>query len=107
MSATPSASLAFLGLLVCLIPTAPGQSPVLRTDRFGDPLPPGALVRLGTIRWRTGSSFRTSSALTKDGRTLFVSDGESIRVVNLDTGQVARTIKGHEGQITCLALARR
>jgi RNA polymerase sigma factor (sigma-70 family) len=34
---------------------APAERPAVKTDLQGDPLPPGAAVRLGTIRWRHGT----------------------------------------------------
>jgi RNA polymerase sigma factor (sigma-70 family) len=41
------------------------------TDRFGDPLPEGALARLGTLRLRVNpSSIDSVAALSPDGRTL-------------------------------------
>ena len=39
-----------------------------RADRFGDPLPEGALVRYGTIRYRPGDI--EGCALSPDGKTL-------------------------------------
>src|SRR5947208_17092328 len=43
-----------------------------RTDRFGDPLPAGALMRLGTIRLRARAS---AVAFTADGKTILTATG--------------------------------
>jgi WD40 repeat protein len=100
------AGLLSLSLFACLGESVAGQSAPSRTDLFGDALPDGALARLGTVRWRTGSSFGPfGSALGNDGRSLFVSGGEALRIFNVDTGELMRTIRGHEGGINCLALS--
>jgi RNA polymerase sigma factor (sigma-70 family) len=59
-----------------------------RTDRHGDPLPPDALARLGTIRWRHGD---TVSAL------VFSSDGNRLASASFDgTARVWETATGKE-----------
>jgi RNA polymerase sigma factor (sigma-70 family) len=52
----------------------PGEKPAAvakgpRTDRFGDPLPPGALVRMGTVRYAQGDSTDGSPVLAPDHKT--------------------------------------
>jgi WD40 repeat protein len=42
-----------------------------RVDRFGDPLPPGAVARLGSVRFRVGGEM-TALRYTADGKTLLV-----------------------------------
>ena len=55
---------------------APAQSP--RTDLYGDPLPPGAAMRLGTVRYRQGANFR---------RILYSSDGQLVVSASHDVGE--------------------
>src|SRR5262249_12249386 len=44
-------------------------------DRYGDPLPPGAAMRLGTVRFRQAPFFR-HIAYSPDGRLAVTSSGE-------------------------------
>jgi RNA polymerase sigma factor (sigma-70 family) len=70
------------------IEKAPG-----RTDQYGDPLPDGALARLGTTRFRLGAPV----ALSPDGKTVVTTDGTFWDVA---TGQLIRRVKGR-GQLVC------
>ncbi len=68
---------------------APPAGP--RLDRYGDPLPRGAIARLGTVRWRARMGVR-SMAFVPGGKYLATADGSSLSVWDLRTGRVVRTI---------------
>jgi RNA polymerase sigma factor (sigma-70 family) len=76
-----------------------------KTDLFGDPLPEGALLRLGTIRQRhaTGTS---CAAFTPDGKTVIVSDMVG-RVIFWDTatGKEIRRFQAERSNVSALALS--
>ncbi len=58
----------------------------VRVDRFGDPLPEGALLRLGTIRYRAGGSIN-HAALSPDGKLLAAACRSGITFFDLATGK--------------------
>lgn len=72
-----------------LAANAPVKQP--RTDFYGDPLPPGALARLGTIRLR---HIAASVAFSRDGKTL-ISAGEDgmLRFWEPATGKELRRVR--------------
>jgi WD40 repeat protein len=73
-----------------------------RTDLHGDLLPPGALARLGTVRWRHGAAVR-SVAFAPDGKVLAALDADGgIRLWERGTGRELRRWKqgsGHRGPL--------
>jgi WD40 repeat protein len=75
-----------------------------RTDLYGDPLPPGALARLGTVRFRHPRRM-DCLAFSPTGKVL-VSGGfdPSICFWDLDTGKEVRRFAG-PGEITTLVFS--
>jgi RNA polymerase sigma factor (sigma-70 family) len=62
-----------------------------RLDRYGDPLPPGAIRRFGTLRFRLQGI--SELAFTPDGKQLIAGDGTGLLVVfDAVTGRKLRTV---------------
>jgi RNA polymerase sigma factor (sigma-70 family) len=74
-----------LAQLPAQVDAAPTRQP-RSVDRHGDPLPAGALARLGTVRFRHGYGI-TGAALSADGKTVFTSDHHSVHVWDAVTGK--------------------
>ncbi len=82
--------------------------PTKAADRHGDPLPPSAVARLGTIRWRHGEPVECG-AFAPDSSLLAVAgsprDGArpaAIRLFDPATGRVVRTLRGHDRAVRSL-----
>jgi WD40 repeat protein len=80
-------------------------------DAYGDPLPPGAVARLGTIRYRFGG---TGSVFLPDGKTVVsVGQGNAIKIWDARTGRLVREIDtgyfaaGHRSGIALSADGKR
>jgi WD40 repeat protein/uncharacterized protein YjiS (DUF1127 family) len=67
----------------------PGQSESARTDNYGDPLPPVALLRLGTLRHRN-LYLREPTLRLLDGKTVLTSTPIEVRWLDLATGRLVR-----------------
>ena len=75
-------------------PGSPQGEPAARAgapavDRYGDPLPKGAIARLGTTRFRHGDGF-PRVFFAPDGKTLITARGEA-RVWDVATGRLLRS----------------
>jgi len=79
------------------------------TDLHGDPLPPGALARLGTVRFRIRGEVR-SLALSPDGKWLALApaseeESESLAVCDAASGKVVFQPKGIEQEARAVAFS--
>jgi RNA polymerase sigma factor (sigma-70 family) len=71
-------------------PTEPAADSPMHTDRFGDPLPRGAMARLGSMRLRSTGG-QQSVAFTRDGRGIITGGrGNPTRLWDLSTGKLVR-----------------
>src|SRR5437588_6598584 len=84
-------------------PAAPPDGETLaqraRTDRYGDPLPPGARARLGTLRFRVSADMAFRFRFAPDGKLLALADGQHpVRLCDAATGKELRLIgRGERG----------
>jgi WD40 repeat protein len=76
----------------------------VHTDRYGDPLPPGAIARLGTLRWRHPNAFLVSFA--RDGMTLVTASHDDVRFWDISSGKVLRNRPVPQGTASLLAVSR-
>jgi WD40 repeat protein len=77
----------------------------LRTDRYGDRLPAGAVARIGTVRWWHGRAGYGPLVYTPDGKTLISCEaGKAIRFFDAATGRETRRIEPGD-DITSFAMA--
>jgi WD40 repeat protein len=79
-------------LALLLLAPAVRAEPVARTDAQGDPLPDGALVRLGTRRFREGNPI-SAVTVAPDGKSVAVAAFDGVRILELPGGKELRILK--------------
>ncbi|MFL5339593.1 MAG: WD40 repeat domain-containing protein, partial [Gemmataceae bacterium] len=75
-------------LLLTFVPAVPAEEP--RSDAAGDPLPPGAVARLGTLRWRATSTISFAAFLPGDRELLTLSEDYLATIWDAATGRELR-----------------
>jgi RNA polymerase sigma factor (sigma-70 family) len=97
----PAANWDYLG------PKQPPEEPKRRlpVDQYGDALPPGAVVRMGAVRFWHGQTVNRV-VFSPDGKALAsASSDRMIRFWDAGTGKELRSLRGHEDQVTCVAFS--
>jgi RNA polymerase sigma factor (sigma-70 family) len=64
-----------------------------RFDQWGDPLPPGAIARMGTVRFRHGSPVY-GVAYSRDGKAIVASSHNDVYFWDAASGRTLRRFKG-------------
>ena len=64
-----------------------------RVDAYGDPLPAGAELRLGTIRFHQQGHSRSSVAYSRNGELLASTDEIAVNVWNAETGERVQRVE--------------
>ncbi|HEV3259806.1 MAG TPA: hypothetical protein VG013_23260 [Gemmataceae bacterium] len=92
-------------LAVALGLAAGDSGPADRTHLGADePLPPGALARLGTVRrWQADPVHPI--AFSPDGKAIALGSGNCVRLWEVATGKELRRLKGHEDEVSSLAFS--
>ena len=89
----PPCRLVLAGLILGLVPVVAAGQPFLPgKDQHGDPLPAGAVARIGTVRWHHDSYVDFASFLPDGKRVITVGDDMTIRVWEFPSGKEVRRI---------------
>lgn len=94
-------------MLLASLPIARSADPPKsgRIDSSGDPLPEGALARLGSTRFRHAGTI-TCLAFAPDGKSVATGSVDvTIRLWDRKTGEELRRFDGHRGGVTAIAFS--
>jgi WD40 repeat protein len=87
-------------------PKPAGEKPKAAVDLYGDPLPPGAVARLGTVRFRLKErSFRGDLAFLPDNKTILNSDWKTLQFWDAASGRLLRELPTEPAWVDHLRLA--
>jgi hypothetical protein len=79
-------------LMLAALPAFAAAPPAGRCDLYGDPLPRGAIARMGTVRWRAREG-ANHMVFVADGKYLAASSVSSVSVFDVRTGRMAQSIR--------------
>src|SRR5262245_20943920 len=84
---------------------APKPGPAPKIDRHGDPLPDGAVGRLGTVRFRIGGGIN-ALVISPDAKRVLVADSQrTVTVFDAATGRRQKEVAVAHGNGYSLAVA--
>jgi WD40 repeat protein len=94
-----------LTLFVASLPAFAAAPVPQARDQQGDPLPPGALARLGTTRFRPGHSYALGHwlCLSPDGKVLASADFEKVSLWDSATGKLIANIAAESSPSLCFS----
>src|SRR5262245_23139048 len=95
-----------LTLLMAMTAVHAAAPPAPAVNAHGDPLPHGAIARLGTLRWRT-SGYLTEMAYSPDGKFIATADNflRTARLIDAKTGARVRQFWGHRDSVVSVAFS--
>src|SRR2546421_6801518 len=85
-----------LSAAVLAQPPLPTSQPKPKLDPLGDPLPDGALARLGTARFRHGG--RELLGFSPDGRTLLFAGAGTLQLMDAASGKESKAVRFSEAE---------